>query len=168
MKINQFESALSLIDDDLIAEAISANKSKKASFLSKWVNRSVACLLIVLLVGISIKLVNVNINENSSLNSYLMTFDNVKYELISDTGSSVMKTILEKYNLPSTITEDMLGDFVGYVGGTLGSKPPKNQEDFKLYYIKGMPTLDILILQDYSNSYSYVISENLEESTFAK
>lgn len=80
-----------------------------------------------------------------------------------------MANIIEKYNLPSTITDNILGDFVGYVGGTPGSKAPtKEAENYKLFYYKDRPTIDILILKDKSEYYSYVISENLEESTFSK
>lgn len=167
MNKNEIHKMISLIDDDFIeqSELITNDRLKlKSIFNLYWPHISVlvAGCIIFFIIAHSFFSISVNHNNNSSSSS-LVTFNNMRYNMVLGTPTSSQIAILEKYGLVYNRIRDMemIGDFIGYVGGTVGSEKPINNEGvYKLYYVANLNTLDILIMQISTFDYIYIISEN--------
>ena len=174
MNKNEIHKMIDMISDDSIekSEIKAVNTSDRKSFLlTRW--KKVAILAVCfIIVTISATLIFRNYFSVNKEASSIVTFNNLWYNfVIPQYESQQQAAILHKYGLAetgivNTITEDMLGEFVGYVGGTLGSKKPLFSDVSELYYISNMKTLDIMIMKDYNSDYLYVISENVEGSYY--
>ena len=169
MNKNEIHKMIDLISEDMIerSEIRAVNTLDRESFLlTRWKKVAIlaVCLIIVTISATSIFSNYFSVNKEASS---IVTFNNLWYNfVIPQYESQQQAAILHRYGLAENITEDMLGEFVGYVGGTLGSKKPHFSDVSELYYISNMKTLDIMIMKDYNGDYLYVISENVEGSYY--
>lgn len=165
MNKNEIHKMISLINDDFIeqSEFKPTYRLKLKSIFNLYrlhISVLVASCIIFFIIAHAFVLIYVNHNKEFSSSS-LVTFNKVRYDMVLGSPTPSQTAILEKYGLAYNHIQDMdmIGDFVGYVGGTIGSEKPK-KDVFKLYYVANMKTLDILIMQSSTFDYSYVISEN--------